>query len=102
MEVFRMKARWIAAVLLVGILAVCGSAFAHHGNVAYMDKTIELKKATVTDFRWATPPTLVQFEVTGDNGAVEHWVCEAGSPSALTPRGWTRNSIKPGDTIAIT
>jgi hypothetical protein len=97
-----MKARWTAAVLLVGMLAVCGSAFAHHGNVAYMDKTIDLKNATVTEFLWVNPHSFVKFDVTNDKGEVEHWACEAGSPSALTPRGWTKNSIKPGDTIAIT
>ena len=97
-----MKSTLARAFLFAGILAICGTAFAHHGNVAYMDKPIDLKAGTVTMFMWTNPHSFIKFDVTNDKGEVEHWAVEAGSPSALTPRGWTKNSVKPGDTIAVT
>jgi hypothetical protein len=97
-----MKPRLACAFLLAGIVAICGSAFAHHGNVAYQDKPIDLKPGTVTQFMWTNPHSFIKFDVTNDKGEVEHWAVEAGSPSALTPRGWTKNSVKPGDTITVT
>ena len=46
-----MKSKLLAGFILgVGLLAVCGSVFAHHGNTAYEDKVVELKQATVTKF----------------------------------------------------
>ena len=97
-----MKPKLALAFLLVGILAVCGTAFAHHGNVAYQDKPIDIKTGTVTKFIWTNPHSFIMFDVANDKGEVEHWAVEAGSPSALSPRGWTKNSVKPGDTINVT
>ena len=97
-----MKHKLAYSFLLIGILAVCGNALAHHGNVAYQDKPIDLKAGTVTKFIWTNPHSFIMFDSTNDKGEVEHWAVEAGSPSALSPRGWTKNSVKPGDTIAVT
>jgi hypothetical protein len=97
-----MRPKLALAFLLAGILAVCGTAFAHHGNVAYQDKPIDLKAGTVTKFIWTNPHSFIMFDITNDKGEVEHWAVEAGSPSALSPRGWTKNSVKPGDMINVT
>jgi hypothetical protein len=97
-----MKSKLVYAFLLIGVLAVCGTAFAHHGNVAYQDKPIDVKHGTVTKFIWTNPHSFIMFDAANDKGEVEHWAVEAGSPSALTPRGWTKNSVKPGDTIDVT
>ena len=97
-----MKPRLAGGLLLAAVLALCGTAFAHHGNVAYQDKPIDVKHGTVTKFIWTNPHSFIMFDATNDKGEVEHWAVEAGSPSALTPRGWTKNSVKPGDTIDVT
>jgi hypothetical protein len=36
--------------LVVGLLAVCGPVFAHHGSAAYANTVLVLKDATVTKF----------------------------------------------------
>ena len=97
-----MKSKLTCWLLFAGLLALCGTAFAHHGNVAYQDKPIDVKHGTVTKFIWTNPHSFIMFDATNDKGEVEHWAVEAGSPSALTPRGWTKNSVKPGDTIDVT
>lgn len=74
---------------------------AHHGNSAYnMGKIVELK-GRVTEFIWANPHSILLFDVKDDKGNVTHWSTEAGSPSSLTARGWTRNSLQVGDEVTI-
>ena len=52
--------------LVVGLLAICGAALAHHGNAAYADNAIELKQATVTKFMWSNPHSLIYFDAKVD------------------------------------
>lgn len=97
-----MKSKLVMAfVLSAAFLAVSGSALAHHGNVAYADKIVEFKQATVTKFLWSNPHSLIDFDVKDDKGTVVHWVCETASPEALKLIGWSKSSIGPGDTIAV-
>ena len=91
----------VAFVLSVGLLAVCGTVLAHHGNVAYENKLSEFKQATVTKFLWSNPHNIVMFDVKDDKGEITHWAGEAGSPSATGLLGWTRNSFQPGDVITV-
>jgi uncharacterized protein DUF6152 len=96
-----MKNRLVSFALLVGLLSVCGSLFAHHGSAAYSDKAITLKDVTVTRFVWANPHSIVMFDVKDDKGSVVHWAGEAGSPSALSLIGWSKSSLQPGDVVTI-
>ena len=98
-----MKPRLVTSLaLVVGLLAVCGLLFAHHGNVAYdTSKAVVLKGATVTKFVWANPHAFVMFDAKDDKGNVLHWAGEAGSPSALGPLGWSSTSVQPGDVITV-
>jgi hypothetical protein len=90
------------AALLVGLLGVCGPTFAHHGSAVYdTSKVVVLKDVTVTKFVWANPHSIAMFDVKDDKGNIAHWAAEAGSPSALSLIGWTKNSIKPGDVITV-
>jgi len=89
-------------VLLVAVLAAGMPVSAHHGNAAYdMTKEVVLKQALVTKVLWANPHVLLQFDVKGDKGDVEHWAGETGSPNALYLAGWSRNSVTPGDMITV-
>jgi hypothetical protein len=58
-------------------------------------------KGTVTQWIWANPHCVLQFDVT-ENGQVAHWVAETTAPPSLINRGWTKQSLKPGDQVAIT
>jgi Family of unknown function (DUF6152) len=96
-----MKSKMVGvAGLIVGLLAVCGSIWAHHGSAVYdTTKPVVLKDATITKFIWANPHCIVMFDAKDQGGNVAHWAAEAGSPSALGLIGWTKNSVKPGDVI---
>ena len=89
-------------LLVVAILSVSGTVFAHHGNAAYeTSKAVELKGATVTKFVWGNPHTFLMFDVKDDKGNVVHWAGEAGSPSSLGLLGWTKESVQPGDIVTV-
>jgi hypothetical protein len=95
--------RTLAFILVVaGLLAVCTPLFAHHGAAAYdMSKPVELKDAVVTKYSWLNPHVLIYFELKDSTGKVTQWTVEAGSPAAVGVVGWSRNSIKVGDTVTI-
>ena len=42
------------------------------------------------------------IDVENEDGDWENWALELGSPNGLMRRGWTRNSLKIGDTVSIT
>jgi hypothetical protein len=96
-----MKTKLVASfVFVVGLLAVGSPLFAHHGSVAYDNsKVVTLKDGVVTKVNWANPHVLVLFDAKDATGAVQHWVVEAGSPSAVSGQGWTNTTIQPGDKL---
>jgi hypothetical protein len=96
-----MKKVFTVFSLAVALLAGSGLALAHHGNVAYENKVVEFKQATVTKFLWSNPHSLIDFDFKNDKGVVEHWVVETASPEALKLIGWSKASIGPGDMITV-
>ncbi len=87
--------------LVVGLLAVSVSLFAHHGNAAYdTTKTITVK-GTVTDYVWANPHVFVKVDAKDEGGNIVHWVVEAQNPVSMTQIGWSKNTFKAGDEVEI-
>lgn len=87
--------------LVVSLLAVSVSLFAHHGNAAYdTTKTITVK-GTVTDYVWANPHVFVKVDAKDESGNLVHWVVEAQNPVSMTQIGWSKNTFKPGDEVEI-
>jgi hypothetical protein len=75
--------------------------WAHHGASEYdMTKIITLH-ATVTELQFVNPHTLVVFTVKDDSGKALEWEGELPSPNLLMRRGWSRNTLKPGDQVTI-
>jgi hypothetical protein len=96
-----MKFKLFASLALIAaVFAVSVPSFAHHGSVAYDNsKVVTLKDGVVTKVNWANPHVLVMFDVKDQGGTTQHWVVEAGSPSAVTGQGWTNTTIQPGDKL---
>jgi Family of unknown function (DUF6152) len=88
--------------LTVGFLTLVVPVFAHHGTAAYETTQETTVKGTVTDFEFINPHTLIFLDAKNEKGDVEHWQVDAQSPNQLTRDGWTKNSLKSGDQIAVT
>lgn len=91
-----------SCALAVGVLMTCAPIFAHHATTSYdTSKVVVLKRAIVTKFIWTNPHIAVLFDVKDAKGNVQHWAAEAGSTAAARFLGWSRNSMKPGDSITV-
>jgi hypothetical protein len=89
---------WGLTVLLLGAPAV-----AHHSFSAIFDsaKPVTLT-GTVTRIEWMNPHTWIYLDVPGDDGRVEAWAFEMGSPNRLMRYGWNQGSLPTGATVTIT
>ena len=91
-------------VFLVAVcfLAVSAPLAAHHGAAGYdMDKQLVMK-GTVTDWLWANPHCFLKYDTKDDAGNLAHWAVEVSNPTDMTKRGWSRQSLKPGDEVTVT
>jgi hypothetical protein len=87
--------------ICLGLFALAPAAFAHHGTANY-DTTKQITvKGTVTGFDFVNPHVQIAWEAKDDSGAAAKWEGELTSPNRLSRVGWTKSSIKPGDTITI-
>src|SRR5579863_8557147 len=87
--------------LAVGLLSVSMPLFAHHGTAVFdTDKTVTLK-GSVTEWLWANPHCLLQFDVKNESGQTVHWIAETQNPAEMVSLGWGKTSLKPGDEISI-
>jgi uncharacterized protein DUF6152 len=95
-----MRAKAIPVVILAVFLAVV-STYAHHGNAEFdLTQSVSLK-ATIADFVWSNPHSVLFFDVRGDNGKVTRWSCETVQPALLHRAGWTKDSLKAGDQVTV-
>jgi hypothetical protein len=86
----------------LGLLLASMPALAHHSFAAEYDaaKPVTLK-GTVTKVEWMNPHARFYIDVKDDAGKVTNWEFELGSPNGLMRSGWTRNSLKQGDTVTV-
>ena len=90
-----------SALSFILLMGASGRVLAHHGNAAYADNITEFKQAKVTQFAWANPHALINFDATDAKGNLVHMVVETAAPQALRLIGWTKTSLQPGDVITV-
>jgi hypothetical protein len=89
-------------VLVISMLAIAGVSLSAHHSFAVFDMTAEKTiTGVVSKFEWTNPHTFIFVDVTNDKGATETWAIEGMSPNYLGRRGWSKNSVKPGEKITV-
>jgi hypothetical protein len=89
--------------MAVGALLVSVSALAHHGRALIYDANKEMTlKGTVTEFVWSNPHVQIGVEAIDAKGTRRQWLLETSSTPIMATRGWSRKSLKPGDTVTVT
>jgi hypothetical protein len=97
-----MNHRLLRVAAVVGLcVALAPGASAHHSQSEYdLRSTVEVEGA-VTRLDWRSPHAWVYVDVTNDKGEKVNWSFELPSPVTLMRRGWTRDSLKPGDRVKV-
>ena len=83
-------------------LVLAAPAAAHHSFSAIFDSAKHVTvTGTVSRVEWMNPHTWIYLDVKKDNGSVEAWAFEMGSPNRLMRYGWNQDSLASGTTVTI-
>ena len=98
-----MRTRLTVAVVGIAGLLAAAPLVAHHSFAAEYDSEKPIKvTGTVTKIEWTNPHCFFYVDVKNEaSGKTENWGFELGNPNSLLRLGWTRNSLKLGDAVAV-
>jgi hypothetical protein len=93
----------VAVACLAGLLVIAVPVVAHHSFAAEYDASKPIKlTGTVTKIEWTNPHCFFYIDVkNAESGKIENWALELGNPNSLLRLGWTRNTLKAGDTVTV-
>ena len=98
-----MKTRSLAGLAVsVGVILAAVPVLAHHSFAAEYDRNKPVTiTGAVTKVEWINPHARFHMDVKDDGGKTVNWEVELGSPAGLIRRGWTRNSLKIGESVTV-
>ncbi len=97
-----MNPRLITLVTAVGFAAIAAPSAAHHAFAAVFDRDSPINlTGTVTRVDWMNPHTWFYIDVENDNGEIENWGLEMGSPNTLVRRGWSHDTLQIGQVVIV-
>jgi len=92
----------VTCIALVTCLLASVPTLAHHAFSAEFDANLPVKlRGVVTKMDWVNPHAWIYIDVKNPDGTVVNWMVEAGAPSALLRRGFTKNSLPAGTEIIV-
>src|ERR1041384_7120616 len=92
----------LGLVVVVAFSAASLPLLAHHSFAAEFDSAKQVKlSGTVTKIDWTNPHVWFYVDVKNDGGQIENWGFEMGPPHLLQTSGWSRTTMKIGDTVTI-
>ena len=104
-KVMRMRHVIGVVIAVVGICAGMVTAVpvtAHHAFAAEFDADSPVEfSGRVSKVEWINPHVWIHVDVTRDDGTMEGWAFEAGTPNVLFRRGFTRESLLPGTDVRV-
>jgi Family of unknown function (DUF6152) len=92
-----------AGLLVVLMLAVAATAYAHHSQSQFEPETTVSIEGTLTKASWSNPHTLfvLQGKKVGGSEAPQEWTVEGPTPRQLEAKGWGKTVSKAGDRVTF-
>jgi hypothetical protein len=91
-----------AMIVSAALLAFSSATSAHHSTAMYdSEHPVELR-GRVVEWQFTNPHTFIVLEVADDRGEKKVWELEGSNTRGMIVRGWTSNTLQPGDEIIVT
>ena len=94
-----------SALVLVsgfGLIMAAVPAPAHHSFAAQYDRNKQTTlTGPVTKIDWINPHARLFMDAKDASGKVVNWEIELAAPAMLIRRGWSRNSLKVGESVTV-
>jgi hypothetical protein len=75
---------------------------AHHSFAAEFDGSKAFRiTGALAKIEWTNPHSYFYLDVKDERGNIVKWTCEAGSPGALSRKGFKKSDLKLGDTLVV-
>lgn len=99
----RIVVRCLAILAGVVILSAAAPARAHHWfNANYDPDHPFTMTGVVTKVEWRNPHVIFYMDVVNErSGETTRWLMEMGSPNGLVRSGWSKATLKVGETITV-
>ncbi len=90
------------SMAMITFLASGMPVVAHHAFSNEFDESKPITlEGVVTRIDWQNPHVHYYVDVAQNDGTVVNWACETGGPNRLARRGWTHDTLKPGDKVIV-
>ena len=88
--------------VVAALLSAAPLSYGHHSFAVHYDSKKVITLAGVAKkFRFTNPHGILELEVKGDKGEMQSWTVETTAPVFMSRRGWSKDTIKPGDNLVI-
>ena len=91
----------VTSLVFAAVLLRAWPAQSHHSNVEYEVTKVITVTGVVTEFEWVNPHTWLHVTVDDGKGGKVMWVAEGRAPGILLRAGWTKSSLKFGETVTV-
>jgi hypothetical protein len=86
---------------VIAALLVATPAIAHHSNSAFDGDKVTVLTGTVMEWKWTNPHVWIILSVDDGNGGKVTWSIEGRTPGQLVRAGWSKSTLKTGETITV-
>jgi hypothetical protein len=93
--------RFRGILLATALASHAGLVRAHHSAAAEYRAELKTWHGTITRFVWTNPHTQVCFRTADSPAGIHDFECEGSAPGSLIRNGWTRDTLVPGQQVAI-
>ena len=89
------------AISLASLLFIAPTVSGHHSDAGIDMESVVALEGTVKEFVWRNPHVYVVVETAQSGEPSVQWELQMSPVTVLTRRGWSRDSLLPGDHVSI-